>query len=230
MMFHGRVNSRHDPNAGSSAVPPFRANQREAITAPDLRAAPAEPPPRDWGELRVAAMRFVTGASRAWTVDDLLAWTRAHLVGPGRMLGGADPPYFREPPLGIVRVGTASGARRATNLPEVDAGTLADAARSKVAATLRGLLLWPSQDAFLHGALFGGRVERVSDRAGGSRWIVRVTPDTPVSDQVLALFAADLLENRADYEATLNVCDTCQAVGFDAPSVARFGCREHPRG
>jgi hypothetical protein len=215
-------------------VPPaFRADARPATTAPDPRAEPVEAPEpiaAPWSELRVAAMEFMGSGERPWTVEDLLVWSRTHLSKPGRMKGSnGDPPHFREPPVGIVYVPGAAVARKASSLPESDAGSVVEAARAKVASTLRGLLVWPSQDAFVHGALYGSRVERVAD-GGGSRWIVRVTPDTPVSDQVLALFAADLLEHRADYEGTLNVCDKCCSVGFDAPKVARFGCREHPRG
>jgi hypothetical protein len=96
-----------------------------------------------------------------------------------------------------------------------------------VVRTLRGLLAKPAADAFLNGAIFAGRVQRVS-HAGASAWRATPRPADTLSDIVLSLFVTDILSNRQRYDADLSVCDTCGRVGFETRSLVRTGCQEHP--
>jgi hypothetical protein len=108
-------------------------------------------------------------------------------------------------------------------------GAVMGAARARVLAALRGLLAEPSDDSFVQAALDAGRVRRATNGEERDRWSVRLTPLAAMSEQVLALFAADLLEDRAAYDEALTVCDLCEVVGFDAEGldVPRRRCTWH---
>jgi hypothetical protein len=100
------------------------------------------------------------------------------------------------------------------------------AAQEKVVTALRGLLATPEDDSFVRGAIYSDRVERVSER-GAARWAARLRGDEALSDAILALFAADLLEHRASYEGRLAICDQCNRVTFSDQRLRRRECHEH---
>ena len=80
-----------------------------------------------------------------------------------------------------------------------------------------GLLL--GRGAFVNAAIYAGRVARLRPQnESRAAWVVQLTEDVALSDQVLSLFAADALEHPSDYEMELSVCDVCGAVSLSASS------------
>jgi hypothetical protein len=84
----------------------------------------------------------------------------------------------------------------------------------------------PSDDRFLHGAIFVGRVQRVM--AGKQPvWAARPEETDKLIDIVLSLFAADILMHRESYETDLCVCNRCGKISFHPRIAGRYGCSEH---
>jgi hypothetical protein len=104
------------------------------------------------------------------------------------------------------------------------------AARKRVLLEL-GAALSAGDLGFVHAALYAGRVQRTKALGRESVWGVRVDDSDALSDQVLALFAADALRNPQAYDADLAICDACGAVSFEpAARTSRRGCAAHPFG
>lgn len=83
----------------------------------------------------------------------------------------------------------------------------------------------------MHQAIYLDRVERVRGTDGKSVWRVKLEEETPLSDMVLALFAADALESPQDYDQDLAVCEACGAVSITPMRPgSRRGCVVHPFG
>jgi len=242
----------------ASALPSSTPNESaltSAVTAPisQARDHDHESTDRASGErlivpgptLRVSALACLG----VRTLSDAVGWTMEALVRPGFLAPwGGDIPFFFEDGAGLV---WSEPHRRALDddaMPEIvarlwdlkepvldaaDFGLVLGVARARVLGALRGLLTTPPNDGFVHAALYTGRVVRVapadeSDSATKG-WTVRLTPTLSLSEQVLALFAADMLENRADYYDALTVCDLCDLVAFDAADldVPRTRCVDH---
>ena len=162
-----------------------------------------------------AALAFVEGAI-GWSERDLVSWFEVHLAGRGTM---AVPSSIREPPGPLVPLDPLG-----TSAPLTD---LLRRARARVVGTLRGLVAEPTTDAFLNGAIFAGRVRRVT-QGGTSSWRPTPQPTDGLSDVVLSLFVTDILSHRDLYDCDLMVCRVCGRIAFEPNARVRTACHEHP--
>jgi hypothetical protein len=183
--------------------------------------------------LRASALTFTEGVGAGWLASDLAAWAREHLVRAGRLelQAGGDVLEVHEPGVGAVALApeaVRNGARE-RRIATSEAPRLLSAARSRVVASLRGVVA-TGDAAFVHAALYAGRVLRSTGADGRGEWRVRLAEGAALSDQVLALFAADKLTHPEDYETDLTVCDACGAVAFLPAALSRRGCVSHPYG
>jgi hypothetical protein len=167
--------------------------------------------------LEVAQAEPVRGA-------DLAAWFRRYLVASGTM---TMPGNVFEPGTGIVPLGMGTSGPFANAL-DLRLSRIIGVSRIRVAVSLAGLLASPCDDRFLNAAVFTGRVERASvDGQQGWRATPKVTDR--LSDIALALFAADALSHREEYESGLCVCDVCGQVWMEPGRVPRSLCPQHER-
>ena len=180
---------------------------------------------------REAALAFTEGVRGGWIASDLLVWIDQHLLASA-WLALQDPAVVRLRELGLTPVTLPRGdrladiARRRTAPP---IAPLLISARERILVTLRGTIN-TGQSSFLNAALYAGRVSRARGADGRSTWCAFLTEDMALSDQVLALFAVDALENPADYEYSLSVCGACGAIAFGTENGSRSGCPAHPHG
>jgi hypothetical protein len=161
----------------------------------------------------MAGLTFVEGALQ-FSRADLREWFRTNAEALGHKDGWASiraAPGRRAIPLDDLPVA------RHEDLPRLLA-----MARWTVVLTMRGMLSTPADDRFLHAAIFARRVRR-HDGA----WRVATQDDHPLSDIVLALFAADVLAHREFHEQNLCVCDVCGRISFSPTLTTRVGCVEH---
>lgn len=187
------------------------------VNAPVPPTLPSFPAVFDLGPDRaalLAGLSFVEGAG-GWSRDDLGRWFQTYSSALGR---DTAPPAVWEsaaggPPLPL----DGPTSTRPAQLPRVLA-----MARWQVILTLRGLLANPPDDRFLHAAIFSGRVRR-----GQGNWLVVPREDDPLSQVVLALFAADILTYREFHEQNLCVCDVCGRISYDPRATTRAGCADH---
>jgi len=173
----------------------------------------------------VAALSFVDGVAAGWGEAELVAWIERHLVEPKRM---AQPVAVTDAVVGTILLrndphSSRGGARltRAEELPN-----LLEMARSRTVQTLRAFIATPSDDRFLQAAIFAERVRRETHGKQGT-WIAQPKPADLLSNIVLSLFAADILNHREFYEAKLCVCELCGRVSFTPDTTTRNGCHEH---
>lgn len=151
---------------------------------------------------------------------DLVAWIGAHLVEPGFM---PMPSTVHEPEIGSVSV-TAQPAEAWTASMDGRATRIVHVARERVAAALQGLVAVPVNDRFLNANIFAGRVHRATtDRGIG--WQPRLTGQERLADIVLALFAADVLGHREDYERGLAICEDCGRMCFGPTAAMGTHCK-----
>ena len=185
-------------------------------------AASSESSPSSTGT-RMLARPFLVGGitfmdaafSAALDQRELVAWMDRFLVTPGLMPVTVT---VHEPSVGAAALEGDSGTR----LPRI-----VSAARLRAAAQLGGLVAKPRDDSFLTTALVSGRVQRV--RADGeARWRPHLRGHEALGDMVMALFVADILENREQYDARLVVCEACGRVAFGGAFAARTRCAVHP--
>jgi hypothetical protein len=183
---------------------------------------------------RESALGFTEGVRSGWLTSDLIAWSQEHLVRPERLVLCNTSPLrcVREHDLGIVSLEPTSARNlakaRAANSSHVP--QLLEVSRHRVLLALRAVV-HTGQVAFANAALLSSRVLRERGADGRASWRVRLSEDTPLSDQVLALFAADALEHPSDYDSDLAVCDACGAVSLNPTrSATRRGCSAHPFG
>lgn len=150
-------------------------------------------------------------ATGAFRLRDLDAWIRTRLVEPGFM---PMPKAVHEPEVGSVALGDEADVAAAwTASIEGRAGRIVAVARARVMAALRGLAAAQVDDRFLTASIFAGRVARATtDR--GTNWEPQLRGSERLSDMVLAVFAADILAHREDYEQRVRVCDDCGKVCF----------------
>jgi hypothetical protein len=155
------------------------------------------------------------------------------LIRPGRLALRRPFPNIvvREPPLGALVYGPRGASLpRMELVPHAQAPRLVRAARQNVLGTLAGLLGATPDDRFVQAAIYRGRVARGVERNGTRRWQLLLDESASLTEQVLALFAADLLERRGDYERHLAVCEACGTVSFLPERQSPRGCAEHPLG
>jgi hypothetical protein len=166
------------------------------------------------------AFMGLVGDERA-RFGDLVTWLADHVVGPGL---APSPTSVHEPGIGSVSVeDAASRAVGVGGARDKRAGRIVGTARVRVAMRLSGLLARPPDDRFLAEAIFAGRVQR-----SGGVWSAAVASDERLSDLVLALFAADVLTHREDYDARLCVCEICGEIALRDGADARTRCAQHP--
>ncbi|AUX45588.1 hypothetical protein SOCE26_070820 [Sorangium cellulosum] len=163
----------------------------------------------------LAALTFIDKPPRS--TPALAAWFDKHLVATGRMprpthvTEGFSQPVALDP-------SASPGA------DEAELGELVDAARLRVLTSLRAFMPPASDDRFLSAAIAGGRV-----RCAGDPGVWEPSPrvEDPLSDIVLSLLAADILNFREFHDAYLCVCKTCLRIDFDPSRAGRTGCPEH---
>jgi len=183
--------------------------------------------------LRTSALSFLDGGLEGWGVHQLVTWTDQCLIRPGRLMTQSPFPRLtiREPGVGELSYGKPdTHADPARFLPQARCSELIRVARAKVLGVVAGLIRNPPDDRFVQGALYDGRVARVRGPDGNRGWDVMLTEQHALSDQVLALLAADLLCHRSEYEQDLVLCSTCEKVDFWPERLSRRGCPDHPEG
>ena len=178
---------------------------------------------------RESALAFTEGSKAGWITSDLVAWTSEHLIVPDRFCtrDGNTIRVF-EHGLGELSVDIAPSStrsRRSRTTSRVP--MLVATARDRVVHVLR-MTARTGETSFVNAALYSGRVSRERDRDGVSVWQTYLSENDALSDQVLALFAADALTFPADYEHGITVCNACGVVSFRSGPGARNGCAYHP--
>ncbi len=163
----------------------------------------------------LAALTFIDKPPQSGVA--LARWFEKHLVAPGRM---PRPAYVTEGFSKQVALGPLAPAE--PDGPELQ--ELVEAARFRVLASLRAFMPPAADDRFLAAAIDGGRVRRAGDAA---LWESCPREEDLLSDIVLSLFAADMLNYREFYDAYLCVCKTCLRIDFDPSRSGRTGCPEH---
>ena len=174
---------------------------------------------------RESGLAFVNGSTGGWIASDLSSWAQKHLLGPG-FLRPKRPElgYYTVEETGAGRLALPVGSNvRPDRASTSSAMRVVAAAHERVVAALRGLLASSPDDRFLNAALYTGRVQR----GRGGVWTPSLDEGGNLSQWVLALFAADALHDRTPYDATLGVCDACNAVGFAWQSRSRTRCPSH---
>jgi len=174
----------------------------------------------------LAAVTFIEGVVDGWSCWELSDWFEQHLVKTGRCARA--PSVVHDPEVGSIAIDprwsdTQPGLVGVEQLP-----ALLRATRKRVVDTLMRFLPPNDDDAFVVAAMDAKRVERrkVRDQL---RWVPCPNESDTLSDVVLSLVAADMLDNRAFYETQLCVCDVCGRVSFDAVTT-RTRCGEHRDG
>lgn len=195
-----RRETAHHEHADSADLPRSGAFVRPAVTA---------------------GLAFMEAArSESVGVAELANWIRVNLVEPGYM---PMPATVHEPEVGSVALTEAEAWAEAM---DARAARIVTAARERVSKHLRGLVSQPVDDRFLTAAIFAGRVRRAQGEHG-SAWRPSPRGKERLSDIVLALFTADVLAHREDYEAQLGVCEECGRMCFGPEEALRMQC---PRG
>lgn len=170
-----------------------------------------------------AGLAFMEAAHRdSVGVAELANWLRVTLVEPGYM---PMPSTVHEPAVGSVQLREPEAESWAVAL-DARAARIVTAARERVSKNLRGLVSQPADDRFLTAAIFAGRVQRAHGEHG-SVWRPSLRGKERLSDIVLALFAADILGHREDYETKLGMCEECGRMCFGPEDMLRTQC---PRG
>lgn len=179
---------------------------------------------------RVSALAFTEGSGAGWLASDLTAWMSNHLLSQGRFdAEGGTIRLVREHGVGAVSLSGHPPARKDRIRTASQVPTLIAAARDRIIQSLR-LTVRSGETSFVNAALYAGRVSRERGADGMSQWFVYLSEDDALSDQVLALFAADALTHPTDYEQSICVCEACGAVSFNPSASSRHGCAIHPHG
>jgi len=182
---------------------------------------------------RESALKFTEGVRTGWLGSDLIAWADTHLIRNERLLVPEGRlSYVVEREFGTVVIGPmpANGPIRLRTMTASHIPHLLDVARHNVLHALRAGLD-TGERSFVHQAIYLDRVERVRGADNKSFWRVKLEEETPLSDMVLALFAADALERPQDYDQDLAVCEACGAVSITPMRPgSRRGCVVHPFG
>jgi hypothetical protein len=144
-----------------------------------------------------AVIELVDGAVKAeFDRDALVRWVDEHLVARDVM---ARPALVTEP-------GVRPLALRGPSADAEHVRGLLAVVRSRVLATLRGLRGPRRDDRFVAGAIFAGRVRRVSVD-GRQRWTTSVSGSESLSEILTALLAVDVLTRRDLYDAPWSMTD-----------------------
>jgi hypothetical protein len=147
---------------------------------------------------------------------ELAAWLDGNLVRPGYM---PMPTTVQEPGVGVVSLRDLPSSSWAPAY-EQRLRAILRAARLRVSISLQGLLATPRDDRFLTAAIYAGRVGRAA------HWVPRLKGTERLSDILLALLTADILEHRDEYDASLCVCGICGQVSLSR-AISRTRCAVH---
>jgi len=180
---------------------------------------------------RESALAFTDGSKAGWITSDLVTWMQHHLIAPGRFhTSDGDTQNVFEHGFGCLTVNRSlSGAHAFHSRKTSEVPGLVATARDRILHVLR-VTVRTGETGFVNAALYEGRVSRERGTKGKSVWHACVSENDALSDQVLALFAADALTNPSDYESGIAVCDVCGVVSFLNGAVSRYGCASHPYG
>jgi hypothetical protein len=183
-----------------------------SISAEAARVSPASRA----GEtlFRMIAVAFTNEAARKWTDRELGDTCRALVsssyltprdAASGRLLvyEGSHPP-----------VPIAIGERSPSDAGERDVRPMLRETVSRVVQALRGLTRRPQDDRFIQAAVARGRVVQQARADGVASWRPVLAEGEPLSEWMLALYAADALRGREDYDVRLRLCDACGFVAF----------------
>jgi hypothetical protein len=173
----------------------------------------------------LGGITFLEGVQIGWGAWELIGWMDDYLVAPERMQRAA---LVHEPAVGSVALDPRHPDAQSTTLPPHELPRILSAARGRVVETLRNFIASPPDDRFLNAAIFANRVTRAA-RDGVVVWASRPRMSDRLSEIVLSLFAADVLQHREFHEASLCVCAVCGRVSFAPALLSRTGCREHIR-
>lgn len=172
------------------------------------------PPARAEAEASWAGREFVSATIRGGGASALFEWMCDNLVASGWLrLNAPDAPYFdvMEPGAGKVTVPLVGERTRAQDAAIVEISIAA------LRAVLRALKLIRDKrggGVFLHNAVVGGHVQQVST-ASGLAWVPVLREGQQLSNWVLAMFAADMLQDGRDPAGHLSVCDRCGHVWIE---------------
>lgn len=159
----------------------------------------------------ICAVAFIDSVSRLGTRNLLDTWLKNDLA-------------FMEPAGGWGELYESEAFQRCADAAPLELRAILTEARARVASELAAWVADPTADALLHALVEKSALRRSSSGV----WYPSTAARPRLSDVVLALFAADICERRATYEAKLCVCKVCGRVGFDPAAGERTGCAEHP--
>lgn len=153
-------------------------------------------------------LNFIEGVREGWGLEEIAMWCRAALLRRG---------YLRlsDPLSGRFCLREAGAKQQSiTTLPEPassavppgEAEHLLELAREAVLSALRAHLEPGADDRLVRAALYQGRVTRAA-----GRWVPDLSEGQPLSAWVLALVAADTLNERARWLSELTFCEACGA-------------------
>ena len=158
---------------------------------------------------------FLEAGEREWSNVDLVAWLDEHLVRPGYMLR---PHTIREretPPVDLQADSVCA-----------DVSALVQRSTQRVLRALRGIVPPSSDDRFVNGAIYSGRVRR-STVEGAASWVASPRVDDFLSEMVLSLFAADVLADGDYYASHMCLCFACGRLTFQRHPSRRTACEAH---
>jgi hypothetical protein len=217
-----QLNDEIRQNGGCQMMDGARSGNSQLSSSAYLRAPNA----------RNSALAFTEGVRAGWLASDFIAWTREHLVLQGRVTPpfGSNITQVREPGFGVVLLSDHAviPSDAGPVLPLAELSGLLSFARDRVLDQLRQAVS-TCQTRFVQAAIYGERIMRTRVD-GRSQWRAQLSESTALRDQVLALFAVDALENPADYEQDLAVCDACGSVTLCQDLACARGCPAHPYG
>ncbi len=182
---------------------------------------------------RASAMAFTQGALLGWSRRELAAWIHIHLIRTGRLVARAQLStlHVHQFPIGVMQLDNLRPPHFSMfgdDTGDDKVGSFVNAARSEVFTSL-ARFVERHDDSFVQAAIYAGRLTRCSLETNHRAWRVFIHESTNLSDQVLALFAADMLENRADYDDALVVCRHCSKIIFWSDRITPTVCQCHAR-
>ena len=184
-----------------------------AANSPTETAPPVDPRGPRPSSL-IAAVAFLDGVSRIGTGQALSAWLARDVV----VWGWAEPRHT------VVEAGHPPFELWTPSDEEPLRALLREAAASVVRG-LRSL-----REATGNEPLALALIERASvRRAANRRWEPFVSADKPLSELVLSLIVADMLERPGIYRERLAICKRCDRVSFQPTVTGRDGCLDHRR-
>lgn len=159
----------------------------------------------------ICAVAFVDSAARIGTREALGAWLEYDLA------------YLR-PSSGWSRVHEGPAFQDCASAGALELRSLLGEARRRVVDTLAAWLDDPTANAFQLALVSAGHV-RLEPGVG---WVPVVGTELQLSELVLRLFAADMMERHDVYAARLCVCKQCGRLSFEPSVSERRGCPDHP--